>query len=419
MLGGCASPLASITANMPTDVTVALQSTATPGTTPTAVSGAPAIPSETPAIANYPPLDQPPPVDSDQVKQWLAELDLDDVPDYGETTGACSTSPEAAADKDRCWWTCGGCTRPTDITVCPEKYDWGLSYDDGPGPWTPLLLDYLEQEKIKTTFFVVGSRVLSRPDMLRAEYDAGHQISVHTWSHTALTNQSNAQIVAELGWTQKVIKDVIGVTPNTFRPPFGDIDDRVRAIAAKMGMTPIIWTSHEGTNFDTDDWNIPGGTATGVTSLARFQNILETAEDLDTGFIVLTHDLLKPTVDLAVGYMLPLAIQEGKYKLKSISECLGWENSECYIETASNTTVVDNPQATAAQSTSFPVAQATGSQSGSQGSQTSSAKPSESSSSGGSTAAEGQEPDNGALSMASGGLGMMALAVIGGTALLV
>ena len=34
--------------------------------------------------------------------------------------------------------------RSTDITVCPDKLDWGLSYDDGPSPYTPLLLDYRE-----------------------------------------------------------------------------------------------------------------------------------------------------------------------------------------------------------------------------------------------------------------------------------
>lgn len=145
--------------------------------------------------------------------------------------------------------------RDTDITECPDKYTWGLSYDDGPSPYTPLLLDYLNQQNITTTFFVVGSRVLSRPQMLQSEYMSGHQISVHTWSHPYLTKLSNAEIVAELGWSKQVIKDVIGVTPNTFRPPYGDIDDRVRAIAAQMGLTPIIWTSTDANgsriNFDT------------------------------------------------------------------------------------------------------------------------------------------------------------------------
>lgn len=51
-----------------------------------------------------------------------------------------------------------------------------------------------------------------------------HQIAVHTWSHTALTTQTNEEIIAELGWSKKVIKDVLGVTPNMMRPPYGDIE---------------------------------------------------------------------------------------------------------------------------------------------------------------------------------------------------
>lgn len=43
--------------------------------------------------------------------------------------------------------------------------------------------------------------------------------------HTTLTLSSiaatltNEQIVAELAWTRQAIKDVIGVSPVTFRPP--------------------------------------------------------------------------------------------------------------------------------------------------------------------------------------------------------
>lgn len=197
--------------------------------------------------------------------------------------------------------------------------------------------------------------------MVISEYMSGHQISVHTWSHPYLTNLTNAEIVAELGWTMKVIKDTIGVTPRTFRPPYGDIDDRVRAVAAKMGLTPIIWTTGNGVIFDTDDWNIPGGRANGATSLARFNTILDTAEQLDTGFIVLQHDLYQSTVDLAVGYVLPMALNESSpYTLKSLSQCLGWDESESYIETSSNDTVVADPAAQPG-GTSFPVAYNTGS----------------------------------------------------------
>lgn len=115
------------------------------------------------------------------------------------------------------------------------------------------LLGYLDEKDLKATFFVVGSRVIERPDVLREEYMAGHEISVHTWAHPDLTTLTNEQVVAELGWSRKAIQEVLGVTPTTMRPPYGDIDDRVRAIALAMGLVPIIWTRGPQNNqFDTN-----------------------------------------------------------------------------------------------------------------------------------------------------------------------
>lgn len=72
---------------------------------------------------------------------------------------------------------------------------------------------------------------------------------------------TNEEIVAELGWTMIVLKNILGVTPNTFRPPFGDIDDRVRAVAKVMGLTAIMWyvfclrsVTHEFTQPLFQDW---------------------------------------------------------------------------------------------------------------------------------------------------------------------
>lgn len=83
------------------------------------------------------------------------------------------------------------------------------SFDDGPSPYTPKLVNYLHDHNITATFFVVGSRVISRPDMLQTEYMLGHQMCVfpvspddllttalyssdHTWSHTPLSMWSCA-----------------------------------------------------------------------------------------------------------------------------------------------------------------------------------------------------------------------------------
>ena len=139
-----------------------------------------------------------------------------------------------------------------DVTTCPDKLTWGLTHDDGPAYYTPNLLQYLDQVNLKTTFFVVGSRAISYPAILREEFMSQHQIAVHTWSHPAMTTLSTEEAIAELGWTKKIIKDVLGVTPQYWRPPYGDIDDRIRAIGQAMDLTPVMWTRISPTaTFDT------------------------------------------------------------------------------------------------------------------------------------------------------------------------
>ncbi len=129
------------------------------------------------------------------------------------------------------------------------------------------------------------------------------QLSVHTCSHPALTTLTNEQIVAELGWTRKAIKDVTSVTPITFRPPFGDIDDRVRAIARAMGMAPVIWSQADPTHkADTFDYLVAGGSDTANHTIDLFRTSLSLIEQNTTsGVITLEHDLFQESVDLAIG----------------------------------------------------------------------------------------------------------------------
>ncbi|KAG8970195.1 chitin deacetylase, partial [Tulasnella sp. 427] len=337
-----AVPLGSITMGAPIQATAVLHSNlvATPGATPP-ISGAPPLPSWAFTPGSFPALDQVPPTDSPQVQAWIQEVANSGVtvPTFSATTATtdnpCTANSAIAADTSRCWWTCGGCTRQTDIVSCPDKLTWGVSFDDGPSDYTADLLNYMDDVKLKSTFFVVGSRAISRPNILQAEYMAGHQLSVHTWSHPSLTTLSNEQIIAELGWTREAIRQITGVSPNTMRPPYGDIDDRVRAIAQAMGMTPIIWTG----DFDTNDWHVPSGYSP-YQVIQDFDNILSSATTLNNGFIVLAHDLYQQTVDLAVGYILPdaLARKNPSFNLMSIIECQHKPLGDAYVETNNNQT---------------------------------------------------------------------------------
>ncbi len=54
------------------------------------------------------------------------------------TDGTCASDLEFSQDAaNRGWWTCGAHTRDTDIINCPDKLTWGVSFDDGPGPYSP------------------------------------------------------------------------------------------------------------------------------------------------------------------------------------------------------------------------------------------------------------------------------------------
>ncbi|KAJ3068586.1 chitin deacetylase, partial [Quaeritorhiza haematococci] len=217
------------------------------------------------------------------------------------TTISFPVCPPPTQREQTCHWSCFQCLRPTDITNCPKSSNgWAITYDDGPAPYTPAILDYLDQKNLKATFFVVGSRVVQSPDILLRAFRAGHQIGVHTWSHRYLTTQPNDVVVAELEYTARAIEEVIGTRPKYFRPPFGDIDDRVRAIAAAMGLTPVMWDR------DTFDWQL-NNPASGMRPEYITGNFTAWATNATrvTGHTSLQHDLYQasaalapPTIDL-------------------------------------------------------------------------------------------------------------------------
>ncbi len=86
-----------------------------------------------------------------------------------------------------------------------------LTFDDGPsGNITPQILDILNREGIKATFFVLGSRVELYPEILKREYEEGHYIANHGYSHvyTNIYSSQNA-VLDEYNRAEARIKSVI------------------------------------------------------------------------------------------------------------------------------------------------------------------------------------------------------------------
>jgi peptidoglycan/xylan/chitin deacetylase (PgdA/CDA1 family) len=179
-----------------------------------------------------------------------------------------------------------------------------LTFDDGPSTDTPVLLDYLKKTKVAATFFLIGSNVISYPDIVKREVAEGHHLASHTWSHHALTTLTNEQIVAEMKWTEKAVLDATGLRLKYMRPPYGDINNRVRFVLKKLGYIPVDWTGDE---FDTNDWQMPTMAESKVLSI--FTKSLDTyaASNRTSGFYCLEHDLNSMTVGVAQK-LIPLGL---------------------------------------------------------------------------------------------------------------
>ncbi|KAI8586883.1 hypothetical protein BDZ88DRAFT_399290 [Geranomyces variabilis] len=130
------------------------------------------------------------------------------------------------------------------------------------------------------TFFVTGASSYYNPQVLKDLYTAGHEVAVHSWSHAAMTSLTNQEIVAEIKYTEALIYSVIGRKPRYFRAPYGDIDDRVRAIAGVLGYESVLW----GQDKDSGDSE---GSPTEASVVAQFTkwNVPQ------PGFIDLEHSL--------------------------------------------------------------------------------------------------------------------------------
>lgn len=140
---------------------------------------------------------------------------------------------------------------------------------------------------------------------------------------------------------------------------------------------------------------------TGLQQFQSFQDILGNASVLNTGFIVLEHDLFDITVELATGYTLDAALtHQPPFILEPIGQCNKIPMSDMYMETTTNKTYLAQRQKALSGSGS-------GSGSGNSTSTSSKGKSSDSPSGSGLNAQGGET--GGALSSAS----FMSLPVLG------
>ena len=166
-----------------------------------------------------------------------------------------------------------------------------FTFDDAPSIYTNEILNVLNKNNIRATFFVIGNRIHDNVDLIKKISFYGNEIGIHGYSHIAFTEMDSVDANAEIAATYSMLNDLNVNPTNIVRPPYGKLNETVKEEVA----SPFVL------------WNID---ATGI-------NAKEKILSAKAGSIIKLHDDIK-TIAL-LEEVLPILKQNG-YKMVTISE---------------------------------------------------------------------------------------------------
>ncbi len=197
-----------------------------------------------------------------------------------------------------------------------------LTFDDGPDArYTPRILDILNADGIKATFFVIGINVENNVSLLKRMYDMGEEIGNHSFTHPNLAEVPGERTAVELQATRRIIESITGHSTILFRPPYNadsEPESMEELLPVEIGKRENYYTVAE--SIDPQDWE-PGVPADSILSRVIDQQQL--------GNIVLLHDAggnREATVQA-----LPAIIKyyrDKGYRFVTVSELMGKTRDE-------------------------------------------------------------------------------------------
>jgi peptidoglycan/xylan/chitin deacetylase (PgdA/CDA1 family) len=149
-----------------------------------------------------------------------------------------------------------------------------LTFDDGPGPYTPKVLDVLERFHVHATFFEIGEMLRYFSASTLRELRDGDVIGDHTETHPEMARLSAHQQREELFEQIARIELLGGPRPVLFRPPYGSYDATTMRELHRLHLLMVLWS------VDTEDYLQPGVSAIVQRALAGAH----------PGAIILMHD---------------------------------------------------------------------------------------------------------------------------------
>ena len=184
----------------------------------------------------------------------------------------------------------------TDTAIQDIKHIYGsdekqvyLTFDDGPSKEvTPKILEILEEEQVPATFFVLGKCVDMYPELVKEEYEAGHFIANHGYTHTySKIYASVDSVLNEYNMANESIQNAIEnpeYNCHLFRFPGGSSGGKYNDLKAKAKQVLA------DNNIASTNWNCLTSDAAGNNTVqSQYNGALETQGKQDS-LIVLMHD---------------------------------------------------------------------------------------------------------------------------------
>jgi peptidoglycan-N-acetylglucosamine deacetylase len=150
-----------------------------------------------------------------------------------------------------------------------------LTFDDGPTvTHTKRMLDLLDENNAKATFFQVGENAIAHPGLTRSVIERGHAVGNHSWNHRDLRRLSPRRLNNQIIRTSRLLRRITGQPITCLRPPYGAVNGRVRSAVRRKDLGMKLW------DIDPRDWKRPGAGA-----IAR--RVVSKADPDD---VILMHD---------------------------------------------------------------------------------------------------------------------------------
>ncbi len=152
-----------------------------------------------------------------------------------------------------------------------------LTFDDGPTNLSNRILDVLDKNGVKATFFWLGKNLSDNKAIIEKAKKSGHQIANHSWNHT-----NGYDLDENVIWEQQVqktfeeLKTVAGIKAKYYRPPYGGITQKQIDFLGSKGITTVLWS------ITTMDWDKTQNDGDSIVN--KFKDYLH------PGAIVLMHD---------------------------------------------------------------------------------------------------------------------------------